>query len=207
MTDTALPGTAASPARGFRTRILRRCLLLCAAASLVAVATASVLNPWNFTALDPGSCHPLTLTVSAASLLLVELAVSVRHIAFGVMAGAVGACAAMLLLAVSLRPDPVPPLSTTTIATSPDGHVTVVLAEQPYGALYDRTIMEVYLRTSAGLDRETRVGFAYCVDTDRAEVRFVGNRTLEFRDRRGGLRRLTFDKNLTITSAAGERCR
>lgn len=188
--------------------VARRCVLLFSGALSTAVAIASHVNPWNFTVLETTQCHPVTMASFAAIAFGIELCLTFRGFFVWTVGGGAIACALLMLLvvlALSWLHEPAQH-DGPTVATSPDGHITAIVVESSGSWLGDGAVLQyVYLHTTKGLDREMFVA-AGCLNGPAANVRFLGNRTLELRDEVGEYHRVGFDRNLNVDATVSLSC-
>ncbi|MYW03089.1 hypothetical protein GT354_33435 [Streptomyces sp. SID3343] len=185
-------GAARSPGR-----LPRRPLLLGAAGALVLVCAAARWDPFNLAIFQEGV---LTMVVFpwalAAALVSIEIAQSFRPLVVWVgmwIVGVLFTAVALLGLVGWFLFGGFRPADQGVLAVSPDGRVRAVQvdAHEMIDPKY-----HLALRTSRGLDRRMTVYFGCVEEHPPHDVRFVGNRTLEFTAPDGRVLRVRFDKNL-----------
>ncbi|MCF2526681.1 hypothetical protein [Yinghuangia soli] len=175
---------------------VRRGVLVGVAFVFAGLGVASRANPWNLVVFQGLLGNVAVLGAASALFATAELWISFRSFVVRVAAGTVAACAVFVLLG-GLVLSPLFPggHGGVVIATSPDGKITLRVDEGGSRSYELQSKERVYLRTTAGLDREVLVAVG-CGRFTKAEFAFVGNRAVAITTEEGGRVVLPFDKNL-----------
>ncbi|MGW1993863.1 hypothetical protein [Embleya sp. NPDC001921] len=183
--------------------IVRRLVLLGSAAAAFAVSRLVEPNPWNLDVLERGF---LSWEVVPAAigwcLVAAEVGATARGLLIRVCAWAfvilTVSMGVLILIAVAVLIAPFVPVADTTekvVAVSPDGRTRAVRVDYESNAYRDRRY-DLVVRVVVGLDRSTWI-LDGCNEARSAitNVRFLGNRTLEYTPAQGPPVRVHFDRN------------
>ncbi|WP_406293583.1 hypothetical protein OG948_02975 [Embleya sp. NBC_00888] len=190
--------------------IVRRLVLLGSAAAAFAVWRLVEPNPWNLDVLERGFLsYKIVPAAIGWCLVAAEVAATARGLlirvcalAFVVLTGVAGVVFAAVVAVIT--PLFAGPDSTEkVVAVSPDGRTRAVRVDYEETVHSDRAY-GLILRVAVGLDRSTWIlNGCEKAQGEIANVRFLGNRTLEYTPPQGPPVQVHFDRN---AKADGRRC-
>ncbi|MFI6985438.1 hypothetical protein ACIBSV_43715 [Embleya sp. NPDC050154] len=182
--------------------VVRRLVLLGAAAAAFAVSRLVEPNPWNLDLLERGFLSSEIVPAAIGwCLIAAEVAATARGLLIRVCALAfvvLTAVSGVVLAAVAAFITPLfagPDSTEKVVAVSPDGRTRAVRVDYEETAHRDRAY-GLILRVDVGLNRSTWI-LDRCdkAQGEIANVRFLGNRTLEYTPPQGPPVRVHFDRN------------